>query len=43
MGLLDTLCMNVPQGLTALNSADGVNTLVATVKVSFPVNSRKPD
>ena len=37
MGLIDTLCTHVPQGMTALNNADGVNTLVATVKVSLRI------
>lgn len=34
MGLVDALCTNVPQGMTSFTNADGIHTLVTTVKVS---------
>jgi hypothetical protein len=33
MGLLDALCTSVPQGMTAITNANGINTLVGAVKV----------
>lgn len=35
MGLIDAVIYSAPQGLTAFGNADGINTLVKTVKVSL--------
>lgn len=34
MGLIDAVIYSAPQGLTAFGAADGISTLVKTVKVS---------
>jgi hypothetical protein len=40
MGLIDAVIYSAPQGLTAFGNADGINTLVKTVKVSFIRSTR---
>jgi hypothetical protein len=40
MGLIDAVIYSAPQGLTAFGNADGINTLVKTVKVRFNGSTR---
>jgi hypothetical protein len=40
MGLIDAVIYSAPQGLTAFGNADGINTLVKTVKVSLNSSTR---